>query len=82
MKMRKLVETVLAVFNKKENDLWHFENPDTSPLCRRPKPLKWWTHGALPNGYGMKTTENVKYVTCKRCLEILKERGIVVNESA
>ena len=80
MKMRKPVETVLAVFNKQGRDLWHFENPDGSPLCRRPKPLRWHYDASI--GYGMNTTENAKYVTCQKCMEFLKERGIIVNESA
>lgn len=64
----------------KEERQWHFENPDYSPLCACPAPSKWWDGGAPKNGYNMKTTANVKYVTCRRCRKILAERGVELPE--
>ena len=61
---------------------WHFENPDGSPLCHRPTPSKYWDGAEPVNGHGLNTTLNARYVTCKRCLKIMSERGIDVNESA
>lgn len=82
-KMRKAVETVLSVHKPKEDQrVWHFENPDCSPLCHRPEPVRHWLNGAPPNGYGMQTTANEKYVTCKLCRQLLSQRKVSENEIA
>lgn len=57
-------------------DIWHYENPDYSPLCFYPDPSKrHWDGGIAPNPRGLLTTDNIKYVTCKRCIKILEDRG-------
>jgi hypothetical protein len=61
---------------------WHYENPDCSPLCMNPVPRRFWDGGAPKNKFGMCTTANPQYVTCKNCKKIMSERGIGVNESA
>lgn len=57
--------------------LWHYENADCSPLCRRPTPPAFWEAGDPPNGWGLQTTASANYVTCPRCLKLMKERGII-----
>lgn len=56
---------------------WHFENPDCSPLCRRPTGYTLLECAEGSNLLTFQTTKNVEYVTCKRCLKMLKIRGIV-----
>lgn len=64
---RKLVKTRNSA--SKDYDVWHFErSEDCVPLCHRR--TKWWTGGQFAGGKNM--TENVKYVTCKKCLELLE----------
>jgi hypothetical protein len=64
--------------NRPEREVWHFENPDYSPLCFVPDPSKrHWDNGIGPNPRGLLTTDNVEYVTCKRCMAILKKREII-----
>lgn len=58
---------------------WHYENKDYSPLCYRPN-MSIWLRMEPPNPMGLKTTDNVKYVTCKRCRKILAERGVELPE--
>ena len=66
----------------KKRKIWHYENPDCSPLCMNPGPRRFWDGGAPKNKFGMCTTVNPQYVTCKHCKKIMSERGIIVNESA
>lgn len=63
-----------------QSKIWHYETPDYSPLCVCSTKSKWWDGGAPKNGYGMNTTENVKYVTCRRCRKILADRGVELPE--
>lgn len=60
-----------------EYAVWHFENPDGSPLCRRPTGYTLLEKAEGSNLLTFQTTANIEYVTCKRCLKMLKRRGIV-----
>ena len=73
--MRNVVQTCPKP-DRSKDVVWHMEKPNGDPLCYTPK---WWQNGAY---HGKKTTENPKYVTCPKCLEIMKEKGVVINESA
>lgn len=56
---------------KKEiNTCWHYENDLCQAICRERSPL---FNTYMPNN---KTTKTAKHVTCKRCLQLMAERGI------
>lgn len=47
---------------------WHYEDQFCRPICRR-------------QGTGALTTEKVEQVTCKLCLKVMREEGILKNEA-
>lgn len=72
MKKRNFIKTRNSLPKYSKDTVWHFESPDVTPACRSDK---WWQGGYYTGGKSM--TDNPKYVTCKKCLGILKERGIL-----
>lgn len=50
--------------------VWHFEMPNLQALCKPVSPLM---DSGIP---AANTTPNPKYVTCCKCLQLLKKQNI------
>ena len=47
---------------------WHFANEFDRPICRK--------------GAGDRITEKAEHVTCKSCLKVMKEKGIIQDDES
>lgn len=57
---------------------WHFEDPQdpyARPICRNPSKYHYNPDGGSSF---MRATFNPKYVTCEKCLAIIREKGIAI----
>ena len=53
---------------------WHYETDVVEALCKETSPLY---RSGVPH---CNTTQNPRYVTCKRCRKLMVEKGIIKPE--
>lgn len=59
---------------KNEKEVWHFETANLQALCKPVNPL-------MDSGFPVSNaTPSPKYVTCRKCRNIMVEQGIIQPE--